>query len=627
MNKRISRYFTLQNLIYVVAVIFAVFHIYTSAFGLLTAVLQRTTHLTFAIVLLSLMHISGQKGNKTQFTKITAVPIIILAIFSCVYLFFNFKGLVFRAGIETTLDIVVAGIILLLVLEMTRRATGNVLPTIALIAIVYSLFGSYMPGALYHRGISLKRLLTYMSFGTEGILGTPLGTSATYVALFIIFGAFLNKSGTGDFFIRLANSLVGRFRGGPAKVAVMSSALMGTISGSAAANVAGTGSFTIPLMKKTGYTPVFAGAVEAAASTGGQLMPPIMGAAAFIMAEILGIPYVEIAKAAIIPAVLFFAAIFFCVDSEAVRLGLKGAEGDDVEKTSTVLKSGGLLIIPVVVLIVALFTMTPTRSALLSILACCIVGLLRNGENRMKPKDYFDALREGGEGILQIAVVCACAGIIAGTLTLTGLGIKLGYILAELAGGRLFPMLLLTAIASIILGMGVPTTASYIIMATVMAPSLIRIGVPPLPAHLFVFYYGLLSVVTPPVALAAYTAAGISGADAMKTGYAAWRLALPAFMIPFAFVYGNELLVMGDSFQIILACISGLTSVYALSGFVTGYFMGNIGRIGRFIMLAASICLIFAEPISDIFGYVIVISMIFIQKRKSNTTKTANVPI
>lgn len=245
----------------------------------------------------------------------------------------------------------------------------------------------------------------------------------------------------------------------------------------------------------------------------------------------------------------------------------------------------------------------------------------------MKPKDYFDALREGGEGILQIAVVCACAGIIAGTLTLTGLGIKLGYILAELAGGRLFPMLLLTAIASIILGMGVPTTASYIIMATVMAPSLIRIGVPPLPAHLFVFYYGLLSVVTPPVALAAYTAAGISGADAMKTGYAAWRLALPAFLIPFAFVYGNELLAMGDPFWILLACISGLTSVYALSGFVTGYFLGKIGTIGRAIMLAASICLIFAEPISDIIGYVIVISMIFIQKRKSNTTQTADVPI
>lgn len=605
--------------------LFALFHIYTSAFGLLTAVLQRITHLTFAVVLLSLMHISGRKGNRSHFTKISAVGIIVVAICSCVYLFFNFKGLVFRAGVETNLDIVAAGIILLLVIEMTRRATGNVLPLIALIAIGYCLFGPYMPGALYHRGISLKRMLTYMSFGTEGILGTPLGTSATYVALFIIFGAFLNKSGTGDFFIRFANSLVGRFRGGPAKVAVISSALMGTISGSAAANVAGTGSFTIPMMMKTGYTPVFAGAVESAASTGGQLMPPIMGAAAFIMAEILGVPFISIAKAAIIPSVLYFIAIFFCVDSEAVRLGLKGIPTEEVEKTRSVLGSGGILIIPVMVLVVALFTMTPTRSALLSILACCIVGLLRGRESRMKLKDYIEALKEGGEGLLQIAVVCACAGVIAGTLTLTGLGMKLGYILAELAGGHLLPLLLFTAVASLILGMGVPTTASYIIMATVMAPSLIRAGVPPLPAHLFVFYYGLLSVVTPPVALAAYTAAGISGADPMKTGYTAWRLALPAFLIPFAFIYGNELLAMGSPLMIILACISGITSVYALSGFVTGYFMGKIGRLGRFIMLMGSVCLIFPELSSDFVGYGIVIVMIILQKHQKTQAKHSSV--
>jgi TRAP transporter 4TM/12TM fusion protein len=317
-------------------------------------------------------------------------------------------------------------------------------------------------------------------------------------------------------------------------MAIVSSCLFGSISGSAVANVVTTGQITIPLMKKTGYSAVFAGAVESAASTGGQLMPPIMGAAAFIMAEIIGTPYIMVAKAAVIPSLLFFAAIFFSVDAEAMRLGLRGIPRDQIEKTGRVLKTEGILIIPIVLLIIALgiFQMTLTRAALLAIAACCAVGLFKVNGKKKTLRDYWLALKNGGEGLVQVAVVCACAGIIVGTLTLTGLGMKLGYILVELAAGRLLPLLILTMVVSLILGMGVPTTACYIIMATVVAPALIRAGVQSLPAHLFVFYFGILSVVTPPVALAAYAAAGISGASPIKTGFVAWKISLPAYLYP-----------------------------------------------------------------------------------------------
>ena len=602
-----------------VAVAFSLFHLYTSSAGLLTAVLQRITHLAFAVVLFCLAQIAGQKKKTSLFERITAGTLIICAVLVCVYLFLNFKGFVIRAGAETGLDIFVAALILLMVLEMTRRTTGFILPLITTIALLYCLLGPYMPGLLYHKGVPLKRVLTYMSFGTEGILGTPLGVSATYVALFVIFGAFLNSSGAGDFFIRFTNTLVGRFRGGPAKVAVISSALMGTISGSAAANVVGTGTFTIPMMKKTGYKPIFAGAVEAAASTGGQLMPPIMGAAAFIMAEILGIPYAQVAKAAILPSILYFSAIFFIVDAEALRLGLKGIPAGQLESTKAVVKGGSLLAVPVVVLILALTVtnFTPTRAALVSILSCLIVGLIGTKAKRMSWRDFLEALKSGGEGLVQVAIVCACAGIIVGTLTLTGLGMKLGYILVELSGGLKLPLLLLTAGASLVLGMGVPTTACYIIMATVVAPALTRAGIAPLPAHLFVFYFGILSVVTPPVALAAYAASGISGADPMRTGYAAWRLSLAAYLIPFAFVYGNELLLAGSVVRIILAAISGMTSAYALSGVVTGHFQGRINPVQRLLLLAAALGLIVTELISDVVGYLIVLAMIAYQRSKN----------
>ena len=612
-----SGYLTFNYFIGLVAVVFAVFHLYTSTFGLYTAVLQRITHLTFAVVLLSLKQIEGKKGKKSLFGTVSAVAIIVLSLISCVYMFLNYQGFVMRAGAETTLDLVIAGIILVNVIEVTRRATGYILPATALICLIYSLYGSYMPGMFYHKGVPLKRLLAYMSYGTEGILGMPLGVSATYVALFVLFGAFLKESGTGEFFIRLANSLVGGFRGGPAKVAVISSALFGTVSGSAAANVVGTGTFTIPLMMRTGYSSVFAGAVESAASTGGQLMPPVMGAAAFIMAEIVGMPYSSVAIAAIVPSVLFYAAVFMSVDAEALRLGLKGLPRSEIEGTRSVLRSGAVLMLPLMILVASLaLGQTVTRSALYSVAACCLIGLLP-GQTRMDAKTYLRALRDGGEGLVQVAVVCACAGIIVGTLSLTGLGMKLGYILVTLAEGKLLLLLFLTMLASLVLGMGVPTTACYIIMATVVAPALVRAGVSPLQAHLFVFYFGILSVVTPPVALAAYAAAGISGASPMKTGYAAWRLSLSAFLIPFAFVYGKELLLMGDPIRIALAFISGIASAYALSGFATGYFRGTINLFCRGILLLGAVLLIFPELISDVVGYLIIVVMVLYQRSRA----------
>ncbi len=412
---------------------------------------------------------------------------------------------------------------------------------------MYSYFGPYFPGFLAHRGYSIQRIVSHMYFTTEGILGIPLGVSASFIFLFILFGAFLEKTGIGKLFIDIADAIAGWAAGGPAKVAVITSALEGTVSGSSVANTVGSGSFTIPMMKKLGYRPEFAGAVEAAASTGGQIMPPVMGAAAFLMAEFTNTPYIEIAKAAAIPACLYFFGIFIEVHFEAKRCGLKGMSRDQLPKFMEVLLKRGHLFVPLVAIIYVLIEgYTPTYAALVGLGLSIVAGMITKA-TRMSPWDIITALQAGARGAVGVAMACATAGIIVGVVTLTGIGLKMANGLVEIAGGNLFFTLFFTMITSLILGMGVPTTANYVITSTIAAPALVMLGVPMLAAHLFVFYFGIVADITPPVALAAYAGAGIAKSNPFWTGVTATKLAIGAFIIPYIFVYNPAMILIGTT--------------------------------------------------------------------------------
>jgi len=595
-----------MKLVTTTAILFSVFQLYTAIFGVLPAQLQRSIHICFAFVLTYLLYPSSKKmpKNKLHWFDTTLACIAGLV---ALYIPFNYNNLLLRAGDQTPLDIFVAVVAVLLVLEAARRVVGLPIVIIASVFLVYSKVGPYMPGFLNHRGYSIERIVSHMFYTTEGILGTPIGVSSTFIFLFILFGAFLDKTGIGKFFIDLANAIAGKAVGGPAKVAVLSSALTGTISGSSVANTVGTGSFTIPLMKSLGYKPEFAGAVEAAASTGGQIMPPIMGAAAFLMSEFIGIPYGEIAKAAIIPALLYFTGIWIMVDLEARKTGMKGLEAAKLPKLSIVLKERWYLFAPIFIIIYMLMNgTTPIKAALYGIYSSIIVGMIRK-ETRMNLKTLLEALETGAKSALGVAIACACAGIIVGTVTLTGLGLKMGNGLVALAGGQLLPTLFLTMISSIILGMGAPTTANYIITSTIAAPALLKLGVNPLTAHMFVFYFGIIADITPPVALAAFAGSAIAKSDPIKTGVNASKLAIAAFLIPYIFVINPQLLLINTTgLEIAQITITSLIGMFGIGIAMEGYIMGNVNLILRAIFLVGGLALIDPGMYTDLIGIVVI---------------------
>ena len=502
----------------------------------------RLIHLCLGMVIAFLTYpmIKGKKIGVLDFL-FAGLAIVVHA-----YVLIFMDDIIARFALPTTMDLVMGAICIALVLEMTRRVIGLPMVIIAIVALLYAYFGDLIPGVLGHRGFSVSRIIDHLYLYIEGIFGVPIGVSATFVILFIIFGAFLQATKTGDFMMNIANSVAGGARGGPAKIAVVASGLFGSISGSAVANVAATGVYTIPLMKRTGYKSHIAGAIEAVASTGGQLMPPIMGAAAFVMAELTGIPYLTIIVAAFLPALLYFSAVQIAVHLIAVKTGLKGLNKDEILSFKRVIIEGGHLIVPLVVLIymLAVLRMSPMSAAFWSIVAAVIISSLRKG-SRMHPKALIKALEMGAKGALSVIAACACAGIIIGVITLTGLGLKFTSIIVDFGGGNLFFTLLLTMAACYILGMGLPTTAAYIIVAVLAAPALIELGVPVLAAHLFVFYSALISAITPPVALASIAGAGVAHAEPMKTAFTSMRIGLMLFMLPFAFVYIPSLLIHG----------------------------------------------------------------------------------
>ncbi len=606
----------MAKLVSAIAICFSVFQLYTAFFGTLDAQLQRAVHLGFALALSYMLYPTCKSWSRHKLHPLDAL-LAVLGAAAPAYIVIMYRELAMRAGTITTPDLIIGIVGVLLVIEATRRVVGLPMVIVVLCFLVYAFAGPYMPGVLSHRGLTAGQLVNHLYYTTEGIFGIPLGVSSTFIFLFILFGAYLECTGLGKFFIDIANAIAGWASGGPAKVAVISSALMGTVSGSSVANVAGTGSFTIPMMKKLGYRKEFAGAVEAASSTGGQLMPPVMGAAAFLMAEFVGVPYIEVVEAAIIPAVLYFAGVWLGVHLEAKRTDLKGIPRDQLPKAWVIFKERGHLAIPLIVIVYLLVTgYTPMRAALVAIVLSIVVSCLRKN-TRITVGDVVKGLETGARGVLGVAVACASAGIIIGVVTKTGVGLKLASGLLALSGGYLLPTMFFTMITSLILGMGVPTTANYVITSTIAAPALLQLGVPTLAAHMFVFYFGIIADVTPPVALAAYAASGISGGKPLMTGVNASKLAIAAFIIPYVFVTSPELLMINATAgSLIMAVITAILGMVGVSSALIGYLADKSTKLERVAQFVGGILMIIPGTMTDIPGFIIFLLVVFWQTKR-----------
>ncbi|WP_299231546.1 TRAP transporter permease [uncultured Halomonas sp.] len=500
----------------------------------------------------------------------------------------------------------------LLILELTRRVAGLALVTISAIFLIYVFAGPYLPGFLGYPGLSLNRFFSQV-YTDAGILGPTTAVSSTYIILFIIFAAFLQASKVGDYFVNFAFAAAGRARGGPAKVSIFASGLMGMINGTSAGNVVSTGSLTIPLMKKVGYPSRSAGAIEAAASTGGQIMPPIMGAGAFIMAEVTGIPYTEIAVAALIPAILYFLSIYCMVDFEAARKGMRGMRKEEIPQFRRLVRQI-YLFAPIIILIAALFMgYSVIRAGTLATASAAVVSWLT--PHRMGIRAILKALQLAGAMSIQIIAVCACAGLIVGVIALTGVGARFSSLLLGLAGVSQLLALFFAMCISILLGMGMPTTAAYAVAASVVAPGLISIGIEPLVAHFFVFYFAVVSAITPPVALASYAAAGISGDNAMGTSVASFKIGLAAFIVPFMFFYSPAMLMEGSWVQILRVGVTATLGIILLAAVVQAWFFGPVKSWQRVVMLIGALFMIYGGIVTDIAGLAIGVGLVLMQRR------------
>ncbi|MER2261312.1 MAG: TRAP transporter permease [Psychrobacillus sp.] len=614
-----------KYVIYFGLLAFSLFQLYTAIFEQYPAQIQRTVHLGFGLLFVFLLFPARKKLSKT---KIPFYDYILgaAAIFVGSHWVINYERLVKSLGGLETLDFIVGLVAIVLVLEAARRAVGLPITIIAGLFLVYAYFGEYFPAFMAHRGQSLDNIVNLMFFSTDGILGTPLAVSSTYIFAFLLFGAFLVKTGVGQYFNDLAVAIAGKLVGGPAKVAIFSSALQGTISGSSVANVVTSGSYTIPMMKSLGYKKEFAGAVEASASTGGQLMPPIMGAAAFLMVEFIGrgVTYWDIAKAAAIPALLYFTGIWIMTHFEAKRLGLSGLTDEQMPDRKEIFKKI-YLILPIFLIIILMMTGVPViHAALYGVVACIVVGAI-NKSTRLGPKEILDALVDGARTALGVVAATACAGIIVGVVVKTGLGLSLATSLVKLAGGSIILTLFFVMIASLILGMGAPTTANYVITSTIAAPAIITLLAPDvaqnaiplvviLSAHFFVFYFGIVADITPPVALAAFAASGISGGDPIKTGVQSSKLAIAAFIIPYMIVFSPTLLMIDTTFaEIIWVTFTAVTGMISIGAGMIGYWYRKVNPIERVFVILAGLLLIYPEGYSDMAGLALFVILLVIQ--------------
>lgn len=604
-------------------VVWAVFQLYFSTVGIISAINLRAFHCMFLLVFTFLIFPMYKKENRNM-TKphLLDLALSVLAILVFGYLIANYTRIARSGGFLTTTELVVAAIGLLLVLEAARRACGN-LAVLGLIFFAYNFFGAWIPGQLGHTGFSLRRVLGHMFWGSQGIFGVGIGVSATYIFIFVLFGAFLKYSGFSKFINDFSLTLVGQSPGGPAKVAVIASALMGMINGSAVANVATTGTITIPLMKRTGYKKEFAGAVEAVASTGGQFTPPIMGAVGFVMAEFLGISYTKVMIAAIIPALLYYLGLLFAVHFEAKRLGLSGLSKENIPNAMQVVKEQGHLVIPLVVLIALMVAgYTPLYAAVIAIFATVAASWLRK-DTRMGLDKIIQATTEGAMGAISVGVSCVMIGVIIGTVSLTGLGLSIGYLILQVVGeNQIYLAGLMVMIMSIILGMGVPGVAAYVIVAAVAIPVLVDVGVNEIAAHMFCLIYACLSNITPPVAMSSYVAAGIADSNQTKTSLIAVKLGLVGFIIPFFFL-DNPILLLGVTdvawYISLKAAVTACIGTVILAAGLHGYLLRVCNWVERGFLLVAAVAMIHPGTQTDILGIVIlavILTMQVLQQKK-----------
>lgn len=625
-------------IISIIAVFYSLFHIYI-VFNPIPTLQARAIHVAVGLALIFLLYPIFKKSDRTKAPWYDWV-LALLSLATAGYIVFNYTAIVTeRGGIPNTTDLIFAVLTVVLIFEATRRVTGFILPILALLFLIYPFISSldFMPNLLYTRPFDFGDVFGHLYTKTEGLYSTAIGASVNFIFLFILFGAFLQKSGMGLFFNDLALALAGGYKGGPAKVAVVSSGFMGSINGAAVANVVSTGAFTIPLMKKVGYGRTFAGAVEASSSIGGQILPPIMGASAFIMAETTGIKYSTIALAAAIPALLYFGAVIMQVHFRAGRNNLTGISKAALPQVSTVLKERGHLLLPIVALIYMLYLNLPIgRAAVYTIGITILVAQIKK-TTRMSIKDVFEALELGAKQSLSVMIACAIVGVIIGVVSLTSFGSVLASAIAALGAGSLLLTCFFTMIASLVLGMGLPSIPAYIITATMAAPALAEYGVPVLVAHMFVFYFGIFANVTPPVALAAFAGAGISGGDPMKTGFAAFKLSLAGFLVPFVFVFDSSLLLvdveglamnareypLANMMDVAVVVTTTVIGIVAISAALEGYFATNLNWLFRILIGAAAISLIIPETITDIIGLAIVIVIFALNIIKSRKEKVS----
>lgn len=594
-------------------VIGSIFHLYTGGFGMLSTMSQRSLHLLFMITPAFFLYAASHKTAKRL--PWYDVLLGILSFAACLYIFITWRFQTMRLGDPTLVDYFFWGVLVIAVLEAARRTAGNALAAVAAILLAYCCFGKYLPGGLAHRGYSIPRIVSFFSSTAEGIFGVPLGVSASLIVLFVIFGAVLNATGGGKFFIDSTYAFAGKFRGGTAKTAVVASALMGMISGSPIANVVTTGTFTIPLMKKGGFDSNLSAAICAIASAGGILMPPVMGAAAFIMAEYLGVSYGEVIKAALIPSILFYASIFIVVDLKATKNGLHGIPKDQLPDIKEVLRNGWYLMIPIVALIAFLMmSWSANKAVFWSIIMLFAISFVKKA-TRMTQKKVIDALLSGAKESIPVAIACAAAGLIVGSLALTGLGVKFSSAVISLSQGSTIIALFLSMIASLILGMGMPATAVYILTASLLVPPLTSLGISAISAHFFVFYFSVISCITPPVALTAYAAAGLANTDPGKAGWTSFYYGILAYIVPYVFVYDPVFLWQGSTIKALVALVTGLIGIFGIGAALEGFMRTAIGPIKRLILFAGGVIALFPSYLLSAIGIVILGITYWIDKK------------
>ena len=611
------------TLITIICVVWALGQLYTAAFGIFPSTLQRAPHLGFTLVLIYMLYPARAKDKKPSIPWYDYI-LVGLSVYASLYHVIFYEALIHRVGNYIDLDIWVSVLGVILVVEASRRIAGLIITSLGVFFLFYAYLGPYFSGFMAHPGFNIERIATFQWLSTEGILGIPIDVSSTFIFLFMLFAAFLKKTGIGDWMTNVAVGMTGSSLGGPAKAAVIASATQGTISGSSVANTVGTGSVTIPLMKSIGYRAEFAGAVEAAASTGGQLMPPIMGAAAFIMTEFLNLPYYKVALAATVPALLYFTGIFITVHQEAKKSGLKGIPKEKLPDWKHLLKTRWFLSVPLFGIIFMLVKgFTPMLAAFIGILMIIGVAMILP-DTRLKLRDIIQSLEDGARSALPVAAACAMAGIIVGIITLTGLGMKMAGGIVGLAGGNVYLTLFFTMISSLVLGMGVPTTANYIIQATVSAPALIQVGINPLAAHLFVFYFGIVADITPPVALAAFAGSGIARSDPFKTGFEAFKLGFAAYLVPYVFALSPVLILVNVTpFTFTKAVITAIIGMFGIAAGTTGFFLRKCAWWERILLFAAGVCLVDPKTLTDTIGLTIIVFFYMYQKYQTRNAKLA----